>query len=255
MEHKENGMFGASDDQIISPRELSLREINAEIPRKVRQSADTKTALTFALFVFGIFMFLTVWYVYSKVQEARHIEAVSRVGLDAPALVTKVLPSRHGSSVYYSFRFEGAVYQGEVNSEDMIWDAHVGENIPIRFLPSDPSVNHPTPWDLWMWPDFVYVTVLLVSFGAFAKIVVFSYRERRLARIGWVTEGEVIACAPKGKSFRVDYEFYDDNHAQFDGANEDSDEYKSGSSIRVIYLRKNPKKNDTYPMSSYETVD
>jgi hypothetical protein len=255
MEHEENGMFGVSDDQIPSTRELSLHEINAKIPRKVSQSADTKIALTFTLFVFGIFVIFTGWYVYSKVQEARQIKAVSREGLDAPARVTKVLPSRHGSWVYYSFRFAGKVYQGEVNSQDMIWDAHVGENIPIRFLPSDPSVNHPTPWDLWMWPDIVYVSVLLVTFGAFAKLVLFLYRERRLARIGLVTEGEVIACAPKGKTFRVDYEFYDENHTQFDGANEDSEEYKSGSSIRVIYLRKNPKRNDTYPMSSYETVD
>jgi hypothetical protein len=255
MEHEENGMFGASEDQIQSTRELSLREINAMIPRKVCQSADTKTALTFALFVFGIFAILTAWYVHSKVREARQIEAVRREGLDAPARVTKVRSSRHGKWVYYSFRFGGAVYQGEVFSGDMIWDAHVGENIPIRFLPSDPSVNHPTPWDLWVWSDLVFVTVLLVSFGAFARIVVFFYRERRLARIGWVTEGEIIACAPKGNSFRVDYEFFDENHTQFDGANENSDEYKSGSSIRVIYLRKNPKRNDTYPMSSYETAD
>jgi uncharacterized protein DUF3592 len=255
MEHEENGMFGASEDQIQSTRELSLREINARIPRKVRPSAETKTALKPALFVFGVLVVLTVWYVHSKVQEERHIEAVSREGLDAPARVTKVLHGRHGSSVYYSFRFGGAVYQGEVNSDDMIWDAHVGENIPIRFLPSDPSVNHPTPWSLWVWSDFVFVTFLLVSFGAAAKLAVFLYLERRLARLGWVTDGEVIACAPKGSRFRVDYEFFDENHTQFDGANEDSDEYKTGSSIRVIYLRTNPKRNDTYPMSSYQTAD
>src|ERR1700677_2418563 len=102
MEHEENGMFGASEDQIQSTRELSLREINAKIPRKVRPSAETKTALKPALFVFGVLVILTVWYVHSKVQEERHIKAVSREGLDAPARVTKVLHSRHGSSVYYS---------------------------------------------------------------------------------------------------------------------------------------------------------
>jgi hypothetical protein len=85
--------------------------------------------------------------------------------------------------------------------------------------------------------------------------LVFTFRERRLARIGWVTDGKVIACAPKGKRFRVDYEFCSGDHTLFDGANENSEEYESGSSIRVIYLRKNPKRNDTYPMSSYETVE
>lgn len=248
-------MFGASEDKKQSTRELTLREINDAIPRKVHSSAETKTALKPALFVFGVLVIMAAWYVHSKVQEARQIEAVTREGLDAPALVTKVLPSRHGRWVYYSFRFGGAVYQGKVNSDDMIWDAHVGEKIPIRFLPSDPSVNHPTPWDLWMWPDFVFVTFLLVCLGAAVQLVVFLYQERRLARFGWVTEGEVIACAPNGKRFRVDYEFFDENHTQFDGANENSDECKSGSKIRVIYLRKNPKRNDTYPMSSFQTAD
>ena len=73
--------------------------------------------------------------------------------------------------------------------------------------------------------------------------------------MGWVTEGKVIACAPKGSRFRVDYEFYAGDHKEFDGADEYSDEYQSGSNIRVIYLLKNPKRNDTYPMSTYRAVD
>jgi hypothetical protein len=246
-------MFGSSGES--SQRELSLREINAKIPRTVRSSAETNTALKVYLFVLGVLAILTVGYVHFKVQEARNREALSREGRDAPAKVTKIRPGRHGSWVYYSFRFGDAVYQGKVNSDDMVWDAHVGENIPIRFLPSDPSLNHPTPWDLWVWSDFVFVTFLLVSFGAAAKLAVFLYRERRLARIGWVTEGKVIACAPKGSRFRVDYEFFDENHTLFDGANENSDEYKTGSSIRVIYQRKHPPKNDTYPMDSFHEVE
>jgi len=75
-----------------------------------------------------------------------------------------------------------------------------------------------------------------------------------LARIGWVTEGKVIACAPKGNLFRVDYEFFDEHNTQFDGADEYSDEYKTGSNIRVIYLRENPKRNDIYPLSDFENI-
>jgi hypothetical protein len=246
-------MLGSSEEG--SPRELSLHEINAGIPGKVRPTDGMQKALWLGLFVLGVLATLMAGYVHSKIQEALHREALSRVGRDAPARVTKIRPSRHGSWVYYAFRFGGAVYQGKVNSDDMVWDAHVGELIPIRFLPSDPSVNHPTPWVLWVWSDFVFVAFMLFSFGVAANAAVWVYGERRLARIGWVTEGKVIACAPNGSRFRVDYEIFDEHNTLFDGANENSDEYKTDSSIRVIYLRKNPKRNDTYPMDSFHTVE
>ena len=238
-----------------SPRVLSLQEINAGIPRRVRASDGTRKALWLGLFVLCVLVILMGGYVHSKIQEARHREALSKEGRDAAAMVTKIRPSRHGSWVYYGFRFGGAVYQGEINSDDMVWDAHVGELIPIRFLPSDPSVNHPTPWDLWVWSDFVFIAFLLISFGAAANAAISVYGDRKLARIGWVTEGKVIACAPKGNRFRVDYEIFDEHHTLFDGANENSDEYKTGSNIRVIYLRRNPKKNDTYPLDSFHAVE
>jgi hypothetical protein len=91
--------------------------------------------------------------------------------------------------------------------------------------------------------------------GGGVTIAMNLYRERYLARFGYVTEGTVIACAPKGSRFRVDYEFLNEDHVEFDGDTEESyDEYKTGSNIRVIYLRKNPKRNDAYPMSTFQTV-
>ena len=127
--------------------------------------------------------------------------------------------------------------------------------ILIQYLASDPFVNHPSAWDWSMGSDIIPNLFMLLIPGAGAVGLGYLYRERRLARIGWVTEGTVVACAPKGSRFRVDYEFFDEDHVEFDGDTEESyDEYKTGSKIRVIYLRKNPKRNDAYPMSIYETV-
>jgi hypothetical protein len=70
-----------------------------------------------------------------------------------------------------------------------------------------------------------------------------------------VTEAKVIACTPKGSRFRLDYVFSTEDQTEFDGANEYSyDEYKYGAKIRIIYLRHNPKTNDTYPLADFPTV-
>ena len=59
----------------------------------------------------------------------------------------------------------------------------------------------------------------------------------------------------RGAGSEFDYEFLSEDGTSFDGADEYSDEYETESSIRVIYLRKNPKMNETYPMSTYSTVE
>lgn len=234
--------------------ELSLHEINAAIPRSVRPSDGMQKSLWFLFIMIGVLVLLMWGYAHFKVQETQRQKTLSRDGQETPARITKVNHSRHSDHIYYMFRFNGAAYQGNADSDESVWDAQVGKYLPIQFLPSDPSVNHPTPWVLWDLPDFIIIAVLLLSFGAMAKAAFWAYGERRLARFGWVTEGKVIACAPKGNFFRVDYEFFDEDHTLFDGANEYSEEYKTGSSIRVIYRRKNPKRNDTYPLSDYEDV-
>jgi cytochrome c-type biogenesis protein CcmH/NrfF len=169
---------------------LSLHEINAGIPRRVRPSDGTRKSLWLLFFVLGVLALLAWWYVHFKIQETRHRETLSSEGRETPARITKVNHGRHSNHVYYTFRFNGAAYQGNAESDESVWDAHVGEYIPIQFLPSDPSVNHPTPWVLWDLPDFIYIAVLLLSFGAMAKAAFWVYGERRLARIGWVTEGK-----------------------------------------------------------------
>jgi len=257
LDQEVNGMFGASEDQVRSAREPSIREINATIPRRVRLDPDGGYApLAFVLIFLcvGAIWFGGAFYYY--IQQARHRDALNRMGREAIATITEIYSGRGSTSVYYTFRFSDAVYQGHARfPEDRYLDIHVGEQIPILFLPADPSVSHPSNWAWWSWWD-LGPHVFMLMFPIFGVVGLgYLYRERRLARFGWVTEGKVIACAPKGSRFRVDYEFLSEDGTEFDGADECSDEYETESSIRVIYSRKNPKKNDTYPMSTYGTLE
>jgi hypothetical protein len=256
-------MFGASDEQISNTRELSVHELNAMIPRKVCLNPDggyTAVAMVLMLLSVGV-----VWFgalSYSLVQESRHREALSREGREAIAKVTR-LTSGHSTYAHYTFHFGDADYGGESNlnyQHEPRWPdgrtkyAREGDLILVQFLPSDPSINHPSGWAWWSWWDVPpHLFIALFPIMGF-RVFVYVLRERRFARIGWVTEGKVINCTPTGSRFRVDYEFYDEGHMSFDGANENSDKIESGSQIRVIYLRSNPRRNDIYPLTTFHTA-
>jgi len=111
-------------------------------------------------------------------------------------------------------------------------------------------------WGWWTFDDLMAVAAASFFFGLGSRLVLLVYQQWRLGRVGWVTEGNVIACTPKGERFRVDYQFLDENQTLFDGADEYSyDEYKYGAAIRVIYMRSNPKRNDTYPSKDFPMVE
>jgi hypothetical protein len=258
-------MFGVPEDEIRAPRVLSLHEINAALPRKVRLDPDGGYAsLVIALIFlgFGLIWFGGAFYYYF-VHQAQLRDALNRDGHEAIGTITKIYSAgRSGVLVAYKFRADSADYHGAINlgDEPELPDGElpylkVGESIRVQYLPDNLQVNHPIGWAWWSWWNDVFPQLFFFVFPGGGIAILFSiYRERQLARIGWVTEGEVIACAPKGKQFRVDYEFYSEDHEQFDGANENCEEYETGSKIRVIYLRKNPKRNDTYPLASFHTL-
>jgi hypothetical protein len=237
--------------------EPSLRAINAAIPRKVRLDADIgATTLFFGLLLLGAG---AVWFSmasYFAIRTEQRQSALNRDGHETIATITEIFHGRSSTDVHYRFRWAGVGYQGAADfKEDRRFDLHPGDQIPILVLPSDPSINHPSNWAWWSLRSDVVPHIFMLIFPAGGLVVLLSLsKARRLARSGWVTEGKVIACAPKGKRFRVDYEFSVDQ-ALFDGANENSDECETGSKIRVIYMRSNPKRNDTYPLALFRGPD
>ena len=245
------------EDAVATPREMSIDEINAAIPRSVYLSADGQTPLQVLLgiLVFGLICVAAISYFTLK--DKHEADALQRDGQKAIGSVTKIIhPRRSGDYVYYAFPFGGTMHHGGATISDFqAMRVQVGEQLPIRFLPSDPSVNHPSGWDYWGFGQIVAYGWGLMVVGLGVKGLVSLYLRRRLGRIGWVTGGKVIACAPKGSRFRVDYVFSNENGTEFDGANEYSyDEYPYGSKICIIYMRHDPKRNHTYPLADFPTV-
>lgn len=258
-------MFGVSDDQVRAPEEPSIREINARIPRKVSLNPDAGyTALAGVIILLAIG---AIWsggaYCYYFIYQAGHRQALNRDGRIVPGKITRFSSSRHATYVNYAFPADGVEYGDNINLDyeplspngDLPY-LHVGDPIPIQYLPSDPLVNHARGWAWWSWWNDVFPqSFSLLFFGGGVVLVGHMLRDRRLARTGWVVEGKVTGCVPNRKMFTVYYEFLTPDDTMVEGSGDSSDEIQYGSPVRVIYLRHHPKRNDLYPMSIYETAE
>lgn len=249
-------MFGVPDG--VTEKEPSLDETNAKLPREVRLSDNGHSSLWTILFLLSGGLILLGGVSYYLVHQHQQHDALDREGLNAPGSVTRIAHGRGGTYVYYVFEVDGAWYQNDAPWHGGHGRLDIGSQIPVLYLPSDPSVNYPKGWGWW---DFG--TLFLFYFGALpvyagVRTAWSLYRDWRLARLGWVTEGKVTICVPKKSTdkFMVDFEFRSDRDELVEGSNNDCpDEYKTDSKIRVIYLRNHPKRNDSYPLNSYCMVE
>ena len=161
----------------------------------------------------------------------------------------------HGdSTVSYIFTFNGSLYDGKAQMPNYHLIEHKSDRIVIRFLPSNPAINHPAAWE---WSGFADIfpgifLLFLTTMGGVALGVV--YRDRKLARNGKATQGVVIGCVQAKRYFRVEYEFCTEDGLRLKGKSDCADEYGAGARIWILYLPQKPKRNHVYPTSFYEVV-
>jgi hypothetical protein len=244
-----------SDFDDIRKSEAPLNDINAALPRRVRLYSDDARRLFWCVAIFlGVGAIWFCGYFPRVAREVSQWAVLQREGSETIGEIRERNKSLHAIFIRYKFSVGNEVYQNTVElPTNYHIDSSVGETISIRFLPSDPAVNYPSTWGFPVWRDFV-PNLFMLLFPVLGCVgAVFLYRERHLARKGLVADGRVTGCEPNGRKFKVYYEFLTENDMTFEGVDNYSDEYDVGSKIPVIYLRKNPRRNDSYPMTSYRT--
>lgn len=228
-------------------------DLNSALPRRVRLYSDeAKRLYWFVVFLLGLATIWFAYYCHYAFKESQQREALHSEGRDVLGEVSAKDQSRSGVFVHYLFKVDGIVYQGNAElPTDRHVEANVGQPLRIRYLPSEPSVSHPSEWDWSAEWDIALDLIVLFFILIGVRGAVMLYRERELARKGWVVEGKVTSCVPKGRRFSVYYEFRTDDNTLMEGSNDYWDDCEVGSRILVIYSRDNPKRNDCYPLSAY----
>ena len=235
--------------------ELKVAEINAEIPRRLRLDGLTIKVLTGALLTLLAGIGLLVWIANGTLTGLHTRDILRRDGQLAYGDITKVSVNRGGEDVRYSFLVDGVLYSGyaEMQGEHYTVPGD-SKKIPLCYLPNDPRVNQPTNWQWVSVWDFFPFLLLFAIMAVAARAIIMALRLATLARMGVVVIGKVIGCAPNKKLFTIYYEFTGKDNAVVEGKCDLLDEYETGTSIPIIFLRSNPKRNTRYPISGFRTA-
>src|ERR1700740_196274 len=155
------------------------------------------------------------------------------------------------------FEAAGTSYLGKAEMPNYRLILHEADPIAVRYLPTDPTVNHPADWE-WSGLEIMDLIpevfmLFLTSVGIVALVAL--VRDRRLARRGRPAKGMVIDCIPGKSDFRVEYEFRTDDGVPERGHSSSPDEYGAGARVWILYLPQKPQRNSMYPLRYFEVVE
>jgi len=188
-----------------------------------------------------------------KVQrEAAERTLLTDQGIVADAVVTRVWRGGDKNSehrVTYRFEYGARTYSRSVGTPVRIWRTLApGADLPVRFVPSRPAINHPVAWPqngLPFW--FPYFLAAMTTVPAFLLPIPVRYEARLLAE-GRPAPGRVTGFK-RDKAIRVQYEFRLLNGAVAKGKVNRSKPPVIGAPLCVLYDPENPRRNAIYPLS------
>jgi|SRR5579863_8750491 len=105
-------------------------------------------------------------------------------GRDTAGKVTATHAGHGPSTVSYKFQADGTSYVGKAEMPNYRLILHEKDPIAVRYLPTDPTVNHPADWE---WSGFEIMDlvpeVFILCFTSVGVIALVSlFRNRQFAR-------------------------------------------------------------------------
>jgi hypothetical protein len=239
----------SSNFPLIGPSELT-----GALPRKVHL---TRNGVKSWMLTAGIVFFTLCICIYFSVNlfiEERQGEELKRDGRLVVGKVTKQWEEGRASSSFirYTFNVNEIPYIGEAQIPNFSGiTINEADQILIRFVPTDPNINHPDAWAWSVSMDTGGILLLALLILVCTVSIAVPYGGRVLATEGWPAQARVIACAPKNRGYWISYEFQTEDRTLMSGRKYRIDHYEVGASVWVLYLPQKPERNDLYPLSNY----
>jgi hypothetical protein len=220
--------------------------------RPVRLSAQgTFLACVAALLVIGA-VALGIFLARTSRRQAEEQRLLAAQGVTVDAVITRQWltddkSQEHG--VAYRFDYQGSIYTRSVGAPIGQWrDLPVGATLPVRFVPSDPTISHPVAWQSRGLPAwFPYVMgAFLAALGCLVTLPI--SRQTRLLAEGRPAPARVTGIR-KSKGIVVLYEFQLLDGTTAKGRSDVRKVPAEGAVLCVLYLPDNPRRNALYPLS------
>jgi hypothetical protein len=129
-------------------------------------------------------------------------------------------------------------------------------SIPIRYLPADPTVNHPAGWEWTALLELNWIGASIIFVVAAIVLLLLLRMDRPLLAKGAPAVANVTQCSPNtmGNGFQVEYEFHAEDGRVTKGCGWYGSSQESGARICVLYLPQKPQRNLPYPSANYRVV-
>ena len=185
-------------------------------------------------------------------RQAKDHRLLQEQGVNTEARITRLWRSGDKNQqhlVSYRFTVQERAYEARNKVPTRIWQTlTVGSSLPVRFLPSDPKVNHPTEWDDTPMPNWLpYLlsgALVVIAFGVTIPLRI----QMRLLTEGRPAPGTVTGHRRTKDGTILRYEFVLLNGATAKGRGQSRRPPAIGAPICVLYDPENPRRNAPYPL-------
>ena len=234
-------------------------ELQQQLPRKIRLTTrGLLTILASLVFSLALIALALSGFFFNAKQKKNGDELVT-AGRVISADDAYIVESR-ASHVHYTFSYNGQEYRGEATVPEELSDSVrnsilTTHTLPILYVPTDPSINHPQGWretEAPPWFLLFLVGTVLVLWLVHGK---YLRQNSRLAREGAVAIGIVKRCSHgRNSGFLLKYEFRDQDDLLSEGKGYFPTAQREGARISVLYLPADTGQNSPYPLFFFRAV-
>ena len=186
-------------------------------------------------------------------RQAKDHRLLQEQGVNTDAQITRVWRGGDKNQqhlVSYRFTVQEREYVARKGVPPRIWqDLRAGSSLPVRFLPSNPKVNHPTGWDdtpMRPWVAYL-VSGELVAIALVLTILL--RKQMRLLTEGRPAPGIVTGHRRTRGGTVIRYEFQLMNGATAKGRGQSRRPPAVGAPVCVLYDPENPRRSAPYPLT------
>jgi len=185
-------------------------------------------------------------------RQAKDQRLLQEQGVNTDAQITRVWRSTGKDQqhlVSYRFTVQESEYVARKGVPPRIWQTlRAGSSLLVRFLPSNPKVNHPIGWDDTPMPNWV-PSLVSGELAVIAVVLAMLLRKQvRLLTEGRPAPGIVTGWRRTKGGTVLRYEFVLLNGATAKGRGKSRRPPAIGSPICVLYDPENPRRNAPYPL-------
>jgi hypothetical protein len=234
-------------------------ELSTPVPRTIRQSDYRRHINKVAAFMLGLVVILDLCICINAGLEVHRRSVLRQEGTEV-VLGEIIEIKEHGRTpdvVSYTFTASGKTVIGKAGAPLKLRQTlRESKFLAVRYLPSNPAVNHPAAWEypyehepLWL---VILALVINASIAFLPSCFLYKFsKERKLLTWGKPAVGVVTKCVSVRRAFRLKYEFRTETGTTFDGGGWSLLPQAIGAEIWILYLPRNPRLNLLYPHPEY----